>query len=391
MATNKEDSVHTKIIEGLRENPDVEINRENRTVKPMEKGFGLKFYNRLLLFLLFAALSFIVIQNMGLQDLLLTSSDPPPKTTQNYQTAVDNFLKDLNSPAKPKAEVHQALYTYLTGLQKDKTASAAKFETYIATKDIPYDYTYFFKECMPEYVKPSKAKGQKIVDENILLSLPEGTNFTANLTFNTNATPVAKIEEKLPKNTRNKRLAFTGTYTSPFKMPVGLAINKGEVVNPALQKWDGLLIIDREGKMYIDNASSLAYNFKNYAIKNKYNDYLTFLKMAQKEQFSVIQSHLLIDDGKVLIEDTENQKKFRRRIVFQTADNGIHIYDSKVEELTFYEAATRIKDKFKATRAINLDMGTYNYCKFFADNVATADLSHLDKGVVLSNLITVDY
>jgi len=196
----------------------------------------------------------------------------------------------------------------------------------------------------------------------------------------------------MKKSDLKNRLIVTGTYTSPFHAPVGFTINQGKVLNPALQKWDGILVIDYNGKAHIADMNHLMYNFTRFDIRNSYKDYLTFFKIAQVNKLTIIQSHLIISNGNILI-DKQNLKreKFRRRVIFQTKDNALYVYDSFQQRLTFYQLAKILKNKYNAQIALNLDMGTYNYAVLYENNRETKNYSELGSSVILSNFLVIDY
>jgi hypothetical protein len=340
---------------------------------------GLTFF---LLGLILLLITLLIVQNF---------SNKGSKSSSNPQ-AISNFLNDLQNPTKNQWLNHQHLADYLTTINNKSKPLSSKYQQLIKGKQIPFDYQYFFKEGMPNYIANlNSASVKPLKHDAIITSIPINSSYQASVSFNYTNANTSTFEASIPKSTRQQRITVTGAYTSPYNMPVGLAIDKGKVVNPALQKWDGLIIINQHGQLFLNHIKQLNYQFKQYNINSSLNDYHGFLQLAKQEKLTVLQSHLLINNGQLLVDNKPNQKKFRRRIIFQTPDMGIHLYDSQKEVLSFYEAASYLKDNFDAIIAINLDMGTYNLGKRYSDGTLIEDLSHLGNNVVLSNLISIDY
>jgi hypothetical protein len=302
--------------------------------------------------------------------------------------AFENFSERLD--ANKNQEAHKRLLFDLQSIGSLKQ-NASLFKAYINKQKIPYDYRYFFKECLPRYLE-EETYSSPLRDKNIIAFFPAHSDYQAKIIFNTEELPLYAFQNRLKKSDLRNRLIVTGTYTSPFNTPVGLTINQGKVLNPALQKWDGILVIDYNGKAHITDINHLMYNFTLFDIRNSYKDYLTFFQIAQVNKLTIIQSHLIISNGNILI-DKQNLKreKFRRRVIFQTKDNALYVYDSFKQRLTFYKLAQILKNKYNAKIALNLDMGTYNYAVLYENNREKKNYSELGSRVILSNFLVIDY
>lgn len=170
-----------------------------------------------------------------------------------------------------------------------------------------------------------------------------------------------RLDAPVPDGER--RVVVTGTYTSgDAKRPEGFTIRSGDATRPYPQGWDGLLIVDREGKASIHDVSRVAYGGRVYDLRDR-TSRRAFVAMAEARKLSVVQSHLLIRNSRLDLKRVERAKAARRRVLFQRADGRIGIYDSKPEVQTLYEAAVAVLDTAQPAMAINLDMGTYDFCE----------------------------
>jgi len=235
------------------------------------------------------------------------------------------------------------------------------------------DYKYFF-----DFIR-TKNKKQTLVFENkksILFNLSKETK-----------TNIIYINKKHIGQSNNS-LIITGAYTSSYKRPVGLFSSNGKIINPAIKKWTGILIVKNK-KMYIENARNIPIEFKIINIIENFNDYLFFLKWVEKNDISVLQTHMLVDNSKVVVSN-KNNKKFRRRVIYEDINNNIKIYDSENKKLTLFDLSNILIKNHKAKKAINLDMGTYDYCSYKKDN-KTTNCGYLKDTNILSNLIEISW
>ncbi len=300
----------------------------------------------------------------------------------------ENFIEEVNQGGIQQA--HERLYSSIQSLD-GKVLDASSYKDYIHKQNIPYDYRYFFRDYLPHFFDGKEKYDSSVSGKNILTSLPSHSAYQASMVFNRKVLTSVKSFLKPLKDFSSRRLIVTGGYTSPLKIPAGLAINKGKIINPALQKWDGFLIIDSDGKIHIADVNQINYQFRQFNLHKSYEDYRYFLKIASREKLTVIQSHLLINQGKILTTEGKNSKIFRRRVVFGTADGGIHVYDSLEQVITLHALAKTLKEQYDAQIALNLDMGIYNYGMLYNKKGKTKDYSSLGQNIILSNVLVIDY
>lgn len=329
----------------------------------------------------------------------------PKQTTQNPEKPVPNtnlseksfgsfsdslysVLQDLNSSENVLVS-QNAFWKYIEAQNPKNLPSKDEYLKMISQKDIPEDYHYFFKECLPHYLENLKHIQHKITDKNILFSTKNDSILKINLLFNQEKKSSKSLLETLP--IAKKRIIVSGTYTSPFDLPVGLAVDKGNIVNPCMQSWDGLFLIDKNNKPQILNIRDVSLDFEILNIRENIKDYSRFLEVLKRQKISVIQSHLLLYNDSICVEKYAQQTLARRRVIFQTADGHTHIFDSLDKQMTLFELAQYLQKNYAANRAINLDMGDYNYCKMFENGKEMQDRSVLRNGIVLSNFIVIDY
>ena len=73
------------------------------------------------------------------------------------------------------------------------------------------------------------------------------------------------------------------------------------------------------------------------------------------------QSHLLIVDGQIDVRPQEDAPAFVRRMLF-TDPEGFGVYQTRWPE-TLHDAARRLARAVAPRMALNLDMGSYDYCQ----------------------------
>lgn len=185
-----------------------------------------------------------------------------------------------------------------------------------------------------------------------------------------------------------RRITVTGTYSSGDRFGIeGLALKDGVVVSARFQKWDGGLLIDADGRTRIVNVSRLSHGGKTYDLKDK-ADRRAFLNVAKTEKTSFIQSHLLITDGNLDTRKVDGARKFQRRILYSDATGALSLYDSGARSLTLYEAALELHRDHGAHMALNLDMGSYDFCQIEAeDQVNSCGILASAQDARLTNLL----
>lgn len=190
------------------------------------------------------------------------------------------------------------------------------------------------------------------------------------------------------------RLAVTGAYTAKETRddgrpnPVGLFMNEGVLVNRNMTRMDGLLLIDPEsGTLELHDRSAVPLDGRTYNLRQIAPRH-DFTEAAAARGLSALQSHLLIIRGEPDVSDQEDAPRFRRRVLFTDAD-GYGIYQSRGAE-TLYDTAARMDEVYAPDMALNLDMGSYDFCLRAEDGVerrcGTLDRDQMGK---LSNLLVL--
>lgn len=160
-----------------------------------------------------------------------------------------------------------------------------------------------------------------------------------------------------------RRLVVTGAYTRADKFaPGGLVIRQGQAVSPWPQGWDGVLIVSADGRPSLHHKRAVRLGGRTYDLTAAASRD-AFVAAATATGISAIQSHLLIANGALDLRESERPKRFRRRLMFQTADGAIGLYESSPRALSLYEAAVELRQLASPTMALNLDMGTYDFCE----------------------------
>jgi hypothetical protein len=101
---------------------------------------------------------------------------------------------------------------------------------------------------------------------------------------------------------------------------------------------------------------------------------------------SVLQSHLLIVEGKVDFRAHDDAPVFVRRMFF-ISDDGFGVYQP-AGALTLLAAAEQLVGALAPDMALNLDMGSYDYCRASVSGSETAcGILGLNDTAKLSNLL----
>lgn len=190
--------------------------------------------------------------------------------------------------------------------------------------------------------------------------------------------------------TPDDALDVTGVYTATDRReegkpkPVGLFVRRGEIVSREYARFDGVLLIDRDGAPRILHRRRAEFGGKTYDL-DEAEARQEFVAAVAGAGASVSQSHLLIVDGEVDAFDRDGAApRFRRRILLQAREGETAIYDSSPRPLTLAEAAEEVKARYAPAMAINLDMGSYDFCRM--GQTSCGLLSYADTGK-LSNII----
>lgn len=168
------------------------------------------------------------------------------------------------------------------------------------------------------------------------------------------------IEPDMPEDAE-RLLAVTGSYTSGEKRePEGLFILGGEALDPHPQGWDGLALIDARGRLTVHHVERIMAGDDLWNLREGWSR-KAFVKASKALGWSAFQSHLLVVDGKVDTRARDNAPRFKRRLLFTREDGTFGLYETA--PLTLHDAALDIAERFAPVMALNLDMGSYNYCR----------------------------
>ncbi len=186
-----------------------------------------------------------------------------------------------------------------------------------------------------------------------------------------------------------RRLVITGTYTSgEAREPEGFFLNGGEAYDPYLQGWDGLALIDNNGALSLHHVERVSVDDDNWNLRKK-AERRAFLKTAKAQGWSALQSHMLVVDGKVDTKPRDSAPRFRRRVLFSLEDGSYGVYDSP--PLTLHAAALDIAERFSPVMALNLDMGSYDFCRLsVGENVEDCGTLAETQVGKLSNLLILN-
>lgn len=208
---------------------------------------------------------------------------------------------------------------------------------------------------------------------------------------------VALLPEGLPLPSipeTGRRLVVTGAYTARdaradgLPKPVGLFVHGGRVINPNLGRMDGILIVDpHRGKPSLHHRERVLLDDRSYDL-TRLEERRAFIAKASSDGASVLQSHLLIVDGQVDVREQEGAPAFLRRLFFIDSA-GFGVYRTTLP-LTLQEAADRLAHDLGPRMALNLDMGSYDYCTSAVDGADTVcGILGSDDTAKLSNLLVM--
>ena len=183
------------------------------------------------------------------------------------------------------------------------------------------------------------------------------------------------------------QLLITGGYTATDKRegdrpkPVGLFSSEGRIASREYVRFDGVLtIVDGEPKLHYRRRVDV--NGRRFDLEDR-SDRSAFLEAAEASTASLLQSHLLIIDGAVDTAPVSGAPVFRRRILFQK-NEAVGVWDSGDAALTLDEAAREVAARFAPDMALNLDMGSYDFCRKGPENCGALSYAQTGK---LSNML----
>ncbi|MEM7177258.1 MAG: hypothetical protein AAF503_06110 [Pseudomonadota bacterium] len=179
------------------------------------------------------------------------------------------------------------------------------------------------------------------------------------------ATSLLLPEESPVPKTPAERLVVTGGYTGKDVRvdekpnPVGMFVHRGQVINPTLARMDGIVILTSNGNLEVQHRMRAGLAGQRFDLTDL-DQRRAFQQAARDSGATVFQSHLLIVEGALDIRPPETPKRAIRRILF-TDGAGYGIYQTK-SIVSLYDAAREVAEALSPTMAINLDMGSYDYC-----------------------------
>ncbi len=190
------------------------------------------------------------------------------------------------------------------------------------------------------------------------------------------------------------RLVVTGAYTATDSRaegrpkPVGLFLRRGEVVNPNLARMDGVLVVDpADGAPEFHHRERVALEGRTYDLR-ELDERRAFIAAAAERGLSVMQSHLLIAGGVFDVHPQEDAPAFVRRLLFADGD-GFGVWQTP-GAATLYEAAAALDTALGPRMVMNLDMGSYDFCRRVEGGVETSCGSVAPEGTgKLSNLLVL--
>lgn len=191
-----------------------------------------------------------------------------------------------------------------------------------------------------------------------------------------------------------RRLVVTGAYTAREPRegnkpkPVGWFMRDGVLVNQNMARMDGLMIVDSKGGVRLVDRSAAPLDGESFNLR-EVEPRAAFRQRASDLRLDILQSHLLIIDGEPDVAEQSDAPEYRRRLLF-TAPHGWGLWESR-GAVTLHDAAYALKVELKPDMALNLDMGSYDYCQRIEDG-ETRNCGVLPAGQTekLSNLILLE-
>ncbi|MDF2234286.1 hypothetical protein P2H44_17125 [Albimonas sp. CAU 1670] len=175
-------------------------------------------------------------------------------------------------------------------------------------------------------------------------------------------------EEASALDAETNALTVTGAYTATDKRdetkpkPVGLFLHRGEAVSLEFGRMDGVLVVEADGQARIAAAPAAEVAGATHDLTGL-EGRRAFVAAARAAGASALQSHLLIRDGALDLRPVDDAPLAIRRILFQTADGALAIWQSGARALTLHAAAEELARLHAPVMAMNLDMGSYDFCE----------------------------
>ncbi|MEM6486962.1 MAG: hypothetical protein AAF677_01625 [Pseudomonadota bacterium] len=155
---------------------------------------------------------------------------------------------------------------------------------------------------------------------------------------------------------------YTGTDTRDdgAPAPVGLTVLDGTAVGQTLARMDGILILGPgDAAPRLVHRARAALDGRRYDLRDV-DERRAFLAAARAGGVSVLQSHLLVVDGRVDTRPVDGAPVATRRVFF-TKGAGFGVWES-ARPLTLDAAARALARDVAPDMALNLDMGSYDVC-----------------------------
>ncbi|MEM1345385.1 MAG: hypothetical protein AAGI34_12505 [Pseudomonadota bacterium] len=200
-------------------------------------------------------------------------------------------------------------------------------------------------------------------------------------------------EDTLPATTAaGRQLTITGAYTGRDRRagdkpnPVGLFIHSESAINETLARMDGVLVLSPD-TLTLHHRARVTLDGTPYDLREP-TQRQRFTESARAAGLGVLQSHLLVVDGVSDVTDTEGAPRFTRRILF-TKDGAWGVYQTKTA-LTLHDATEAVLRAHAPEMALNLDMGSYDYCRLsIAGTIRNCGYRALSDTDLLSNLLVL--
>ncbi|MGM0586343.1 MAG: hypothetical protein ACQEUZ_16975, partial [Pseudomonadota bacterium] len=142
-------------------------------------------------------------------------------------------------------------------------------------------------------------------------------------------------------------VTVTGAYTATDRRdgdrpkPVGFYIHRGELVSLEFGRMDGVLLVAPDGAARIAVASDVPLAGERRRLTSL-SGRRAFARAAAEAGVSVLQSHLLIRDGALDLRPVADAPVAERRILFQTREGALALWQSGGRALTLHEAASEL-------------------------------------------------
>ncbi len=191
----------------------------------------------------------------------------------------------------------------------------------------------------------------------------------------------------VPDASTGSHVTVTGAYTSGEKRePEGLFIIDGEALDPYPQGWDGVALIDHSGRLTVHHAERIDMGNERFDLRRKASR-VAFAQAARLRGWSAFQSHLLVIDGAVDTKPREGAPRFARRLLYMLQDGSIGLYETS--PMTLHDAALAIHAALSPVMALNLDMGSYDYCRIEGQGARNCGALAPGQTAKLSNLLVL--